>query len=137
IESELNNLHEKRSQLEVTIQQLKDSINSVNETKKTANAELALIDSETSHVLKQQSQAATNKLKVDERIKNIKNSLHDAKLSLSKTDQERGDVTNKIQQNSTTVKSLLEQKEKLLNLEQKLKIIRVGQEATKKELKSR
>ncbi|HYL66697.1 MAG TPA: chromosome segregation SMC family protein [Nitrosopumilaceae archaeon] len=137
IESELSTLHEKRSQLEVQIQQLKESINSINDTKKTANTDLSSVDSEISHVLKQQSQAATNKLKVDERIKNIKNSLHDAKLSLSKTEQERNDVVNKIQQNSTTIKSLLVQKENLLNLEQKLKIIRAGHEATIKELKSR
>jgi len=137
IESELNNLHEKRSELEVKIQQLKDSINSINETKKTANADLSSIDSEISHVLKQQSQAATNKLKVDEKIKNIKNSLHDAKLSLSKIEQERNDVANKIEQNSVKIKSLLVEKENLLNLEQKLKIIRAGHEATIKELKSR
>ena len=137
IESELNNLHEKRSHLEVQIQQLKESINSINDAKKTANTDLSSADSEIGHVLKQQSQAATNKLKVDERIKNIKNSLHDAKLSLSKTEQERNDIANKVQQNSTTIKSLLEQKENLLNLEQKLKIIRAGHEATIKELKSR
>jgi chromosome segregation protein len=137
IESELNNLHEKRFQLETQIQQLKESITSINETKKTANTDLSSVDSEINHVLKQQSQEATNKLKVDERIKKIKNTLHDAKLSLSKTEQERSDITNKIQQNSTTIKSLLEQKEKLLNLEQKLKIIRAGHEATIKELKAR
>ena len=137
IETELNNLHEKRSHLEVQIQQLKESVNTINETKKTANTDLSSVDSEISQVLKQQSQAATNKLKVDEKIKNIKNSLHDAKLSLSKIEQERNDIINKIQQNSTTIKSLLEQKEKLLSLEEKLKIIRAGHEATIKELKSR
>ena len=137
IESEINNLHEKRSLLEVQIQQLKDSINSINETKKAANTDLASVDSEINRVLKQQSQAAINKLKVDDKIKNIKNSLHDAKLSLSKIEQERTDITNKIQQNSTTIKSLIDQKEKLLDLEQKLKIIRAGHEATIKELKSR
>jgi chromosome segregation protein len=137
IESELNNLHEKRSQLEVQIQQLKESINSINETKKTANTDLSSIDSEINQVLKQQSQAATNRLKVDEKIKNLTNSLHDAKLSFSKIRQERNDVANKIEQNSVKIKSLLEEKEKLLNLEQKLKIIRAGHEATIKELKSR
>ncbi|HEV2193615.1 MAG TPA: chromosome segregation SMC family protein [Nitrosopumilaceae archaeon] len=137
IESELNNLHEKRFQLEVQIQQLKESINSINETKKTANTDLSSVDSEINHVLKQQSQEATNKLKVDESIKNIKNSLHDAKLSFSKIEQERNDITNKIEQNSVKIKSLLEEKEKLLNLEQKLKIIRAGHEATIKELKLR
>ena len=137
IESELNNLNEKRSHIEVQIQQLKESINSINGTKKTANTDLSSVDSEISHVLKQQSQAATNKLKIDERIKNIKNSLHDTKLSFSKIEQERTDIANKIQQNSVKIKSLLEEKEKLLNLEQKLKIIRAGHEATIKELKSR
>lgn len=137
IETELNNLHEKRSQLEVQIQQLKESINVINETKKTANADLSSVDSEVSQVLRQQSQAANNKLKVDEKIKNIKNSLHDATVSLSKIEQERKDITNKIQQNSATIQSLLVQKENLLSLEEKLKIIRAGHEATIKELKSR
>jgi chromosome segregation protein len=137
IESELTNLHEKRSQLEVQIQQLKESITSANETKRTSNAELSSIDSEINQVLKQQSHAATNRLKVDGRIKNIKNSLHDAKLSFSKIEQERIDIANKIEQNSSKIKSLLIEKEKLLDLEQKLKIIRAGHDATIKELKSR
>ncbi len=137
IELELNNLHEKRSQLEVQIQQLKESINSINETKKTANIDLSSIDFEINQVLKQQSQAATNRLKVDEKIKNLTNSLNDAKLSHSKVEQERNGVANKIEQNSVKIKSLLEEKEKLLNLEQKLKIIRAGHEATIKEVKSR
>jgi len=137
IESELNNLHEKRSQLEVNIQQLKESIASINETKKTANADLSSIDSEINQVLRQQSQAATSKLKVDEKIKILKNSLHDAKLSLSKIEQERTDIKNKIEQNSVKIRSLLMEKENLLSLEQKLKIIWAGHDATIKELKSR
>ncbi|HMK32268.1 MAG TPA: chromosome segregation SMC family protein, partial [Nitrosopumilaceae archaeon] len=137
IESELNTLHEKRSQLEVQIQQLKESINSINETKKTVNVDLSSVDSEINHVLKQQSQAATNRLKVDGKIKNLTNSLNDAKLSRSKVEQERNGIVNKIEQNSVKIKSLLEEKEKLLNLEQKLKIIRAGHEATINEVKSR
>src|SRR5207245_2857861 len=54
-----------------------------------------------------------------------------------KIEQERNGVANKIEQNSVKIKSFLEEKEKLLNLEQKLKIIRAGHEATIKELKSR
>lgn len=137
IESELAGLHEKRSLLESQITQLKNSINSINETKKTANTELSSIDSEINQVLRQQSQIATNRLKVDEKIKNLTRSLNDAKLSLSKTETEINDIETKIGQNSAKIKSLVEEKEKLLDLEQKLQIVRAGHDATIKEIKSR
>ena len=137
IESELAVLHEKRSLLESQILQLKNSINSINETKKTTNAELSVIDSEINQVLKQQSQIATNRLRVDEKIKTLTRSLNDAKLLLSKAEAEINDIESKIGQNSAKIKSLSEEKEKLLDLEQKLQIVRAGHEATIKEIKSR
>src|SRR3989304_6131429 len=137
IESELAGLHEKRSLLESQITQLKNSINSINEVKKTANTELSSVDSEINQVIRQQSQIATNRLKVDEKIKNLTRSLNDAKLSLSKTEAEINDIETKIEQNSAKIKSLLEEKEKLLDLEQKLQIVRAGHDATIKEIKSR
>ncbi len=137
IESELRSVHEKRTILETQIIQLRDSINTLNESKKTINNELSVVDSELSDVLKQQSQIVTKKLKIDEKIKNITKSLHEAKLSQSKIEQERNDIVNKIAQNSAKVSALLQEKEKLVDLEQKLKIIRAGHEATINELRSR
>ena len=137
IGTELTSLQEKRSFLESQIIQLKESIKSIEETKRTTNADLASVDSEIHQVLKQQSEITTNKIKVDEKIKNLTSSLNEAKLSLSKIESERDDIVNKITQNSTRIKSFAAEKEKLLDLEQKLRVVRAGHEATINELKSR
>ena len=137
IEIEITSLHEKRSLLESQIGQLKESIKSIEETKSSTNAELASVDSEIHQVLKQQSQITTNKIKVDEKIKNLTNSLNDAKLSLSKIEAERTDIVSKIEQNSTRIKSFATEKEKLFDLEQKLRVVKAGHEAIINELKSR
>ncbi|MDR3782501.1 MAG: AAA family ATPase, partial [Candidatus Nitrosotalea sp.] len=119
IQSELSTLNERRSVLENQIIELKNSIGIINETRKTANVELVSVDSEINQVLKQQSQIATNKMRVDEKIRSLTDQLNDTKLSLSKLEQERHDIQNKIEQNSSRIKSILEEKENLLGLERK------------------
>ncbi len=137
IQSELVTLNEKRSLLENQITELKNSIGIINETRKSANAELASVDSEIGQVLKQQSQIATNKLRVDETVRKLTDQLNETKLSLSKFEQERADIQNKIDQNSLRVKSILEEKENLLGLEVKLRQVRTGHETAINDLKSR
>ncbi|MDE1875499.1 MAG: chromosome segregation protein SMC [Thaumarchaeota archaeon] len=137
IQSELAALGERRSLLENQITELKNSINMINETRKTANAELASVDSEISQVLRQQSQIATNKLRVDETVRKLTDQLNETKLSLSKFEQERADIQNKIEQNSLRVKSILDEKENLLSLERKLRHVRSGHESVITDLKSR
>src|SRR5579864_5000414 len=137
IQSELVALSEKRSLLENQITELKNSIDVINETRKNANAELASVDSEINQVLKQQSQIATNKLRVDETVRKLTDQLNETKLSLSRFEQERADIQNKIEQNSLRVKSILGEKENLLGLERKLRHVRAGHESVINDLKSR
>lgn len=137
IQSDLTTLNERRSILENQIIEMKNSIATINETRKTANVELASVDSEINQVLKQQSQIATNKMRVDEKIRSLTDQLNETKLSLSKLEQERGDIQNKIEQNSSRIKSILEEKENLLGLERKLRQVRAGHEAAINDLKSR
>ncbi len=137
LQSELTTLNENRSILEHKMLELKNSIASINETRKTVNAELATVDSEINQVLKQQSQIATNKMRVDEKIRSLTDQLHETKLSLSKLQQEREDTQNKIAQNSSSIKSIFEQKENLLGLERKLRGVRAGHETAINDLKSR
>lgn len=137
IQAELSTLHEKRSMLETQIAELKNSITAINESKKNNNTELATVDSETNQILKQQSQIISGKLKIDEKVRSLTGTLNDAKLSISKLEQERADIQNKTEQNSLKITSLLVEKEKLLGLEQKLRQVRVDHETTINELKSR
>ena len=137
IQAELTSLHEKRSILESQITELKNSITLVNESKKNTNVELASVDSEINQVLKHQSQITTNKLKVDEKVRNIASSLNDAKLSISKLEQERADIQNKMEQNSYKIKSLIGENARLIYLGQKLGQVRSGHEAAINDLKSR
>ncbi len=137
IHAELTTFHEKRSTLETQIAELKNSIAMINESRKNTNAELATVDSEINQILKQQSQIISGKLKIDEKVRNLTSTLNDTRLSSSKLEQECADIQNKIEQNSFKIKSLSEEKEKLLDLEQKLKQVRSGHEANINELKSR
>jgi chromosome segregation protein len=137
IQSELATLDQRRSLLENQITELKNSVGVINETRKTANAELVSVDSEISQVLKQQSQIATNKLRVDEMVRKLTDQLNETKLSLSKFEQERADVQNKIEQNSLRVKSILDEKENLLGLERKLRQVRSRHESAINDIKSR
>ena len=137
IQMELAGLNEKHSILESQITEFKNSIASVNESKKNVNVELASVDSEIKQVLKQQSQVATNKLRVDEKVTSLTSSLNDAKLSISKLEQERADIQNKIEQNASKIKSLVQEKERLIDLEQRLGQVRTGHEAVLNDLKSR
>ncbi|MDE1838897.1 MAG: chromosome segregation protein SMC, partial [Thaumarchaeota archaeon] len=137
IQSDLATLDGKRSLLENQITELKNSIGIINETRKSTNAELASVDSEISQVLKQQSQIATNKLRVDETVRKLTDQLNETKLALSKFEQERADIQNKIEQNSLRIKSILDEKEYLLDLERKLRHVRSGHESMINDLKSR
>src|SRR5436309_128023 len=137
IQTELTSLHEKRFILDSQISELKNSIALVNESKKNTNVQLASTDSEINQVLREQSQISTNKLKVDEKVRNIASSLNDAKLSISKLEQEHADIQNKIEQNSYKIKSLIEEKARLIDLGQKLGQVRSGHEVAINDLKSR
>ncbi|MDE1878399.1 MAG: chromosome segregation protein SMC, partial [Thaumarchaeota archaeon] len=137
IQSDLATLNEKRSLLENQIAELKNSITVINETRKSTNADLASVDSEISQVLKQQSQIATNKLRVDETVQKLTDQLNETKLALSKFEQERVDIQNKMEQNSLKIKSILDEKEYLLDLERRLRRVRSGHESMINDLKSR
>ncbi|MGI0101094.1 MAG: chromosome segregation SMC family protein [Nitrosotalea sp.] len=137
IQTDLTGMHERRSILESQIVELKNSINTINESKKNINTELASVDSEINQTLRQQSQVTSNKIKTDEKVRNLTSTLNDAKLASSKLEQEQLDIQNKVDQNSLKTKALSDEKEKLLNLEQKLRQVRAGHELTINELKSR
>ncbi len=137
IQTELTSLHEKRTILESQITELKSSIALANESKKNTNAQLVSMDSEVNQVLREQSQIATNKLKVDERVRNLSGALNNAQLSISKLEQEQSDIQSKIEQNSSKITSYLQEKERLMGLEQKLKQVRDVHEVAINDLKSR
>ncbi len=137
IHAELEKFHEQRLILESQITELKNSIQVINESKKNTNAELTSVDSEINQTLRQQSHVTSNKLKTDEKIRDLTSTLNDAKLSISKLEHERLDIKNKIEQNSLKTTALLDEKTKLLDLEQKLRQVRSGHELAINELKSR
>ncbi len=137
IQTDLTGIHENRSILESQIAELKNSIHIINESRKNINTELASVDSEINQTMRQQSQVTSNKIKTDEKVRNLTSTLNDAKLSSSKLEQEHLDIQSKVDQNSLKTKALLDEKEKLLDLEQKLRQVRAGHELAINELKSR
>lgn len=137
IEAELADLHAKRQALESQTAELKNSIHTINESRKATNAEISEVESEINHTMRQQSQVTSNKLKVDEKVRNLTGTLNEAKLGLSKLEQERLDIQNKVEQNTSKAKALGAEKEKLVMLEQRLRQVRSGHESAIGELKSR
>src|SRR5579883_2382205 len=137
IQSELAGLNERRTILENQITELKNSVAAMNETRKSATAELASVDSEISQVLKQQSQIAANKLRVDETVRKLTDQLTETKLSISKLEQERLDIQSKVEQNSLKVKTILAEKEHLLDFERKLRQVQEEHEAAIHKIKSK
>ncbi len=137
IQSELASLQERRSAIELQLLELKNSVAEINESKKKATTELVSVESETSQVLKQQSQITTNKLKVDEKLRNLTESLNKAQLSLSKLQQEQTDILNKVEQNSSRLKTMNQEKQSLEVLSQRLRKVRASHEVAINDLKSR
>ena len=137
IQNELAALHERRSLLEPKVADLKNSINAVNESRKNTNAALAQADSEISQTLRQQSQVTSNKIKIDEKVRNLSGTLNEAKLTFSKLGQERMDIQNKVEQNTARARALEEEKGKLLDLEHKLRQVRGTHESAIGQLKSK
>ncbi len=137
IEAELGDLHTRRAALESQIVDLKNSIQTINESRRASNVELAQVESEINQTMRQQSQVTSNKLKVDEKVRNLTGTLNEAKLGLSKLEQERLDIQNKVEQNTTRAGALETEREKLADLEQKLRRVRSGHESAIGDLKSR
>lgn len=137
VQAELERFHGQRSVLESQTAELKNSINTINESKKNTNTDLLSVDSEINQILRQQSHLTSNKLKIDEKVQSLTNMLNNAKLSISKLEQERLDVKNKIEQNSLKATALLDEKTKLVDLEQRIRQVRARHESVINELKVR
>ncbi|MDE1861769.1 MAG: chromosome segregation protein SMC [Thaumarchaeota archaeon] len=137
LEAEVTALQEKRSILESQSAELKNSINALDESRKSINADLANVDSEINQTLRQQSQVTNNKIKTDEKVRNLTFTLNEAKLTSSRLEQERSDIKNKIDQNTSKAAGLEAEKSKLLDLELKLRKVRAGHESAIAALKSK
>ena len=137
IKLNLEKLHEERSSLESTINQMRASIQQTNDERKIINDEVRFIDSELNKVRREQSDITIKKLEFDHKIKNLNKKFNAAKLTLSKFESERTDVENKINHNTVKNSEFNTQSQNLDRLKHKLESVKINHKAAIDELRSR
>ncbi|MCV0371945.1 MAG: chromosome segregation protein SMC [Nitrosarchaeum sp.] len=137
IKSELDSIDSNRSEIESKIQEVKQSIDQIESKKKKVNDDLDLIDSERTKILNEQSIAASKKSEIDSKIKSLSTQLNDAKLKLSKVENEKQESESKIIFNTSKLSELELDIEKLSALKVRLESMINNHNATIKELKTR
>ena len=137
IKTELEEINTARNDIDNQIQKIKDSIDHTNEQKNKINRDLELIDLERNKILTEQSEAATKKSEVDNKIKILTTQLNNVKLKLSKVQNEKDESTLKIKSNSEKFIELEKDIITLTDLESKLSSLTDNHNATISELKLR
>ena len=137
IKTEIESLDLNRSDIELKIQEIKNSIDQTESKKKKINDDLELIDSERSKILNEQSIAASKKSEIDNKIKSLSSQLNDAKLKLSKVENEKQESESKIKFNISKLSDLDLDIEKLSTLKTRLESMINNHNATITELKTR
>ena len=137
IKLNLEKLHEERSSLESTIDQMRASIQQTNDERKIINDEVRFIDSELNKVRREQSDITIKKLEIDHKIKNLNKKFNAAKLTFSKLESEKTDVENKINHNMAKNSEFNTQSQNLEHLKHKLELVKINHKAAIDELRSR
>jgi len=137
INIELQEINTARNDIDTQIQKIKNSIEHTNEQKNKINYDLELIDSERNKILTEQSEVATKKSEVDNKIKILTTQLNNVKLKLSKVQNEKDESTLKIKSNSEKFIKLEKDIVELISLESKLSSLTNNHSTTISELKLR
>ncbi|HJJ21885.1 MAG TPA: chromosome segregation protein SMC [Nitrosopumilus sp.] len=137
IKIELEEIDHTRQNIDIEIQQIKNLIETINVQKNKINSDLELVDSDRNKILTAQSEAATKKTDIDNKIKNLTTELNNVKLNLSTVQNEYNDSKLKIQSNSKKFIQLEKDIIELISLESKLSSLTSNHNATILELKSR
>ncbi|MDC0194118.1 chromosome segregation protein SMC [Candidatus Nitrosopelagicus sp.] len=95
----LTTIEEERSSLELQINDKKEVINSLRQTKKEIDDVSESVTSRRAEILKKQSNISSQKHEVDKKISNLTNKITHAKLLIGKIDSEITDIDEKLSTN--------------------------------------
>jgi len=134
---ELKEIDVARSDIDIQIQKIKESILETTAKKNNLNKDAEGIDSQRNKILLEQSEVASKKSEIDEKIKTLTHQLNETKLKLSKIQHEKVESTNKIQMNTLKLNDLDQGLIQLSESKLKLESMMNNHDATIIELKSR
>jgi chromosome segregation protein len=124
IKNEIQTIDLTRNEIESQILESKKEIDETNIKKQKINDDLEILDSERNKILTEQSVAASKKSEIDHKIKLLSEQLNEAKLKLSKEENEFEESQIKIKSNSVKLtdfeKSITELSALKLRLESKI-----------------
>jgi chromosome segregation protein len=137
LKMELESIDNARSDIDIQIQKIKESIQETTEKKNNIGKELEVVDSQRQKVLSEQSEAAAKKSEIDEKIKTLNEQLNAAKLKFSKAQHEKEQSKKIIETNSSKLVEMNSGIEELSKSESQLESLIQNNTATITELKSR
>lgn len=137
IKNEINIIDLARNEIESRILQSQESIHETDIKKKKINDDLEILDSERSIILTEQSVAASRRSEIDNKIKLLADQLNEAKLKLSKAENEQYESQIKIKSNSNKLFNLDKDIIELSALKLRLESMINNHNASISELKSR
>ena len=137
LQIELKEIDVARSDIDIQIQKIKESILETTTKKNNLNKDAEGIDSQRNKILLEQSEVASKKSEIDEKIKTLTHQLNETKLKLSKIQHEKVESKNKIHMNTLKLNELDQGLTQLSESKLKLESMMNNHDATIVELKSR
>jgi len=137
IKDEIEQVQQSRGSIESEISKQKESIEATNVKKKKINDEFQVMDLQLEKVAAEQAHAASQKREVDQKIKKLTDTLHDAQLTLKKYVSEQKDLERKVTMNTDKNNNTQNDQETLELNKQKLESVISHHKVTISELKLR
>ena len=137
LQIELKEIDVARSDIDIQIQKIKESILETTAKKNNLNKDAEGIDFQRNKILLEQSEVASKKSEIDEKIKTLTHQLNETKLKLSKIQHEKVESKNKIHMNTLKLNELDQGLTQLSESKLKLESMINNHDATIVELKSR
>ena len=137
LQIELKEIDVVRSDIDIQIQKIKESILETTAKKNNLNKDAEGIDSQRNKILLEQSEVASKKSEIDGKIKTLTHQLNETKLKLSKIQHEKVESTNKIHMNTLKLNELDQGLTQLSESKLKLESMINNHDASIVELKSR
>jgi len=137
IKNEIEMIDTSRNVTAINILQSTEAIEQTNIKKRKINDDLNSLDLERNKILTEQSVAASKKSEIDKKIKLLTDQHTEARVKLSKSENEHRESENKINSNSTRLIELEKSTAALSTLKSRLESIMNNHHASISELKSR
>jgi chromosome segregation protein len=137
IASDLEQLHQARLAIETQATEQKGVLAKIREDKNQIYEQIKSVESEISHVYKQQAHAIAQRKEIDTKIQGLTQKLNHAKVEFAKLESEINDSKSKIESNKNRLVEINTESIKLATLKTRLESIIDNHKATIAELRGR